>query len=108
MAAGAGAAGCDGAAAGAVAARAGVVACAVTGVSCGLVFFFAAWCVGAGLGMAVWVSVAAATGEALPACRAFPPLVALAIPPMMISAARPPSTVRTLCRRGHNVRGGRP
>ena len=36
------------------------------------------------------------------------PPVALAIPPMMISAARPPSTVRTLCRRGHNVRKGRP
>jgi hypothetical protein len=79
----------------------------VTGVSCGLVFFFVAWCAGAGLGVPVWVSVAAATGEALPVCLAFPP-VALAIPPRMISAARPPSTVRTLCRRGHNLRGGRP
>ena len=80
----------------------------VTGVSCGLVFFFVAWCVGAGLGVAVWVSVAAATGEALPVCRVFPPTAALAIPPMMISAARAPSTVRTLCRRGHNGRGVRP
>ena len=80
----------------------------MTGGCCGLVFFFVAWCVGAGLGVAVWVSVAAATGEAPPACLAFPPSAALAIPPMMISVARPPRTVRTLCRCGHNLRGGRP
>jgi len=80
----------------------------VTGVSRGLVFFCVAWCVGAGLGVAVWVSVAA-TGEALPVCLAFPPPVALAIPPMMmISAARPPSAVRTLCRRSRDLRGGFP
>ena len=37
-----------------------------------------------------------------------PPPAALAIDPMMISATRPPSTVKTLWRRGHDLRGGRP
>jgi hypothetical protein len=37
-----------------------------------------------------------------------PPPAAVAIDPMMISATRPPSTVRTLWRRGHDLRGGRP
>ncbi len=36
------------------------------------------------------------------------PAAALAIPPMMISATRAPSAVRTLWRRGHDFRGGRP
>jgi hypothetical protein len=80
----------------------------VTGVSCGLVFFFVAWCVDAGLAVAVWLSVAA-TGEALPVCLAFPPPVALPITPRMtINAARLPSAVRTLCRRSRDLRGGCP
>ena len=88
-----------------VAAGAGVVALAVTGVFFGFVFFFVAWCGGAWLGMAVWAGAVVATVEASLAFLAFPPPVT---PAMMISAARQPSMVRTLWRRSHDVRAGRP
>jgi hypothetical protein len=101
--AGAVAGGGAGAATGAVAVGAGTVAWTVTGVFLGFAFFFVAWCVGIWLAVAVWVDVVA-TVEASPACLAFPPLVVLAT---MISATRPPSTVRTLWRRGHDGHAGR-
>ena len=87
---------------------AGVDALAVTGVFFGLTLFFVLWCVGVRLGVAVWAGVVVATVEASLACLAFPAPAALAIPPMMTSAARLPSTVRTLWRRGHDVRAGCP
>jgi len=83
-----------------------VVACAVTGVFFGLVFVLVAWRVGARLGIAVPVGVVMAMAEALSARLAFP--LVLAIPPMtMISAARLPSMVSTVRRRGHEFRAGR-
>ena len=89
-----------------VAADAGVVACAVTGAFFGLVSVLVPWCVGARLAVAVPVGVAMAMAEELSACLALP--LVLAIPPMtMISAARLPSTVSTLWRRGHEFRAGR-
>jgi hypothetical protein len=59
------------------------------------------------------VEAAAAVGEDPATAGAdgdawLPPPAALAIDPMMISATRPPSTVRALWRRGHELRGGRP
>ena len=70
-----------------------------------MAFFFVAWCAGVRLGAAVWAgAVVVATVEASLAFLAFPPP---ATPAMMISAARPPSMVRTLWRRGHDVRAGR-
>jgi hypothetical protein len=86
-----------------------VVALAVTGDFFGLAFFFVLWCAGVRLGAVVRAGVVVATAVAASlACLAFPPPAAEAMPPMMTSAARLPSTVRTLWRRSHDVRAGRP
>ncbi len=80
----------------------------MTGAFFGLVSVLVPWCVGARLAVAVPVGVAMAMAmaEELSACLALP--LVLAIPPMtMISAARLPSTVSTLWRRGHEFRAGR-
>jgi hypothetical protein len=69
-----------------------------------LALFFVAWCAGVWLGAAVWAGAVVATVEASLAFLAFPPP---ATPAMMISVARPPSTVRILWRRGHDLREGR-